>query len=177
MSPQAITTKHGRCGPWNIRRSRNILCRSTLTLPTHCCHYNKFHPFQPHSPAPLVTCMYSHHTTHNPLQTINVLHRTPEGTLIGLVHTHLVTSSGVQLVLINNEPHDISMTVLSCPVDHTVPSVASAVELGLHFQSQIADDIDMATHCSMVQGIGPILQKGSITSEDKNLFVRCEIKW
>ena len=122
----------------------------------------------PYSPALLVACMHSHHTTHNPLQTINVLHMTTEGTPIGLVHTHHVTSSWVQLVLINNEPHDINMTVLSCPVQHTVPSVASAVELGLHFRSQIADDIDMATHCSKVQGIGPILQKGSITSEHKN---------
>ena len=110
-------------------------------------------------------------SSHNPqptIQTINVLHRTPEGTPTGLVHTHLVTSSGVQLVLINNEPHDINMTVLSCPVQHTVSSVVSAVELGLHFRSQVADDIDMATRCSKVQGIGPILQKGSVTSEHKN---------
>ena len=127
---------------------------------THCCHPNESHPLQPHSPAPLVTCMHSHHTTHNPLQTINVLHWTPEGTPIGLVHTHLVTSSGVQLVLINNETHDISMTVLNCTVDQSVPTVVSAVELGLHFGGQVADDIDTATRCSKVQGIRPILQKG-----------------
>ena len=151
-----------------IYRSRNTLCRSTLSLPTHCCHSNESHPLQPHSPAPLVTCMHSYRTTHNPLQTITVLHRTTEGTPTGLVHTHLVTSIGVQFVLINNEAHDISMTVLSCPVQHTVPIVVIAVELGLHFGSQVADDIDMATHCSKVQGIGPILQKGSITSEHKN---------
>ena len=169
MSPQAITTKHGICGSGNIYRSRTISCRSTLTLPTHCCHSNESHPFQPHSPAPPVTCMHSHHTTHNPLQTINVLHRTPEGTPTGLVHTHHITSSGVQFVLINKEPHDINMTVLSCTVQHTVPTIVSAVELGLHFRSQVADDIDMATRCSMVQGIGPILHKGSITSEHKNL--------
>ena len=159
MSPQTITTKHSRCGSGNIYRSRNILCRSTLTLPTHCCHSNESRPLQLHSPAPLVTCMHSHHTTHNPLQTINVLHRTPEGTPTGLVHTHLVTSSGVQLVLVNNETYDISMTVLSCPVQYTVPIIVSAVELGLHFRGKVADDIDMATHCSKVQGIGPILQK------------------
>ena len=160
-----------------IYRSRNILCRSTLMLSTPCCHSNESHPLQPHSPAPLVTCMHSHHTTHNPLQTINVLHRTPEGTPTGLAHTHHVTSSGVQFVVINNEPHDINMTVLSCPVDHTVPMVVSAVELGLQFRSQVADDIDTATRCSTVQGIGPILQKRSITSEHKKLGVRCEIKW
>ena len=54
-------------------------------------------------------------------------------------------------------------------MEHTVPIIVSAVELGLHFRSQVADDIDMATLCSKVQGIGPILQKGNITSEHKNL--------
>ena len=132
------------------RLSGQNMADVALTLPTHCCHPNESHPLQPHSPAPLVTCMHSHHTTHNPLQTTNVLHRTPEGTPTGLVHTHHVTSSGVQSVLINNEPDDINMTVLSCTVDHNVPIVVSAVELGLHFRSQVADDIDMATHCSMV---------------------------
>ena len=98
------------------------------THATNYCHSNESHPLQPHSPAPLVTCMHSHHTTHNPLQTINVLHRTPEGTPTGLVHTHLVTSSGVQFVLVNDEFHYFRMAFLSCPVQHCIMIIVCAMK-------------------------------------------------
>ena len=116
-------------------------------------------------------------SSHNPLQTINVLHRTPEGIPTGLVHTHLVTGSGVQLVLINDKLHHFSMAVPSCPVDHGVAIIVSAMQQGLHFRGEVADDIDMATRCSKVQGIGPILQKGKHNKRTQKLDVRCEIKW
>ena len=98
------------------------------THATNYCHPNESHPLQPHSPAPLVTCMHSHHTTHNPLQTINVLHRTPEGTPTGLVHTHHVTSSGVQFVLVDDEFHHFSMSFLSCPVQHCILIIVCAMK-------------------------------------------------
>ena len=151
-----MATSHSISTSRNHTQTHACTYAHTQTQPTH----TNINIHTQTQLTPLVTCMHSHHTTHNPLQTINVLHRTPEGTPIGLVHTHLVTSSGVQLVLINDELHYFSMAIPCCQVDHTVPTVVSVVELGLHFGGQIADDIDMATPCSTVQGIGPILQKG-----------------
>ena len=38
-------------------------------------------------------------------------------------HTHLGTSSGVQLVLVNGQLHHFSMTSLSCVMQHGEPTV------------------------------------------------------
>ena len=119
-------------------------------------HFNLIHLHHLSHACTLITC--TTHTLYR--QLMYILHRTPEGTPTGLVHTHLVTSSGVQLVLLNDELHHFSMAIPSCPVDHGVAIIVSAMQQGLHFRSQVADDIDMATQCSKVQGIGPILQKG-----------------
>ena len=43
-------------------------------------------------------------------------------------HTHLVTSSGVEMELINKESHNINMSVTSCTVEHGVSKVVSFVE-------------------------------------------------
>ena len=94
------------------------------------------------------------------MTTDNVLYRTPEGTPIGLVHTHLVTSSRVQLVVLHYKPHHVSMSFLSCPGDHVVSFISSAVEQRFHSGGQVFDRIDMATRCSIVQGIVSSLQKG-----------------
>ena len=123
------------------------------------CHSNESHALQPHSPAPLVTCMHTHHTTHNPLQTINVLHRTPKGTPTGLVHTHLVTSSGVQFILVNDKFHYFRMAFLSCPVQHGELIIVCAMEQRAHVRGQVPNGTDVATPRSKVQGILSILQQ------------------
>ena len=137
----------------------------TVVIPMNPTHFNFIHLHHLSHACTLITQPTTHYK--QLMYFTGHLRYTYRSTV---VHTHHITSSGVQLVLINNEPHDINMTVLSCPVQHTVPSVVSAVELGLHFRSQVADDIDMATRCSKVQGIGPTLHKGSITSEHKNFL-------
>ena len=99
----------------------------------------------------------------NPLPTTttdNVLYRTPEGTPIGLVHTHLVTSSRVQVVLLHYKLHHVSMSFLSCPGDHVVSVIISVVEHGFHSGGKVFDRSDMATRCSFVQGIVSSLQEG-----------------
>ena len=73
--------------------------------------------------------------------------------------THLVMSSGIQAVLINNELYHFSMTFLSCPVEHSVSSVIFTVNQGLCLECQVSNDADMATICSIVQGIVSILHK------------------
>ena len=119
-------------------------------------------PLQPHSPpAPLVTCMHALSSLNpQPLRTDNVLYRTPEGTPIGLVHTHHATSSRVQVVLLHYKLHHASMSLLSCPGDHVVSVIISAVEHGFHSGGKVFDRSDMATLCSTVQGISSFLQKG-----------------
>ena len=144
-----------------LTRDQQHICtyeiQTCYSGPTTCIYESL--PLQPHSPpAPLVTCMHSQHTTHNDY-TNNVLYRTPEGTPIGLVHTHHVTSSRVQLVVSHYKLHHISMPSLSCPVDHVVSVIISAVEHGFHSGGKVFDHIDMATCCSYVQGIASFLQK------------------
>ena len=92
--------------------------------------------------------------------TDNVPYRTPEGTPIGLVHTHLVTSSRVQVVVLHYKFHHTSMSFLSCPVDHVVSFISSAMEQGFHSGGKVFDHIDMATCCSFVQGIVSSLLEG-----------------
>ena len=75
-------------------------------------------------------------------------------------HTHLGTSSGVQLVLINGQLHHFSMTVLSCPVQHGESTVGWNVEQGPHLGSQVLKNADMATCCSPVESIPSFLQAG-----------------
>ena len=55
--------------------------------------------------------------------------------------------------------HHVSMSFLSCPVDHVASVIISAVEQRFHSGGKVFDRIDMATHCSTVQGIVSILQK------------------
>ena len=112
--------------------------------------------------------------------TDNVPYRTLEGTPIGLVHSHLVTSSRVQLVVSHYKLHHVSMSFLSCPGDHVVSIIISAVEHGFHSGGKVFDRINMATHCSTVQGIVSSLQKGkenvkhlSGTGVDMQLYM-CE---
>ena len=76
-------------------------------------------------------------------------------------HTHLGTSSGVQLVLVNGQLHHFSMTVPSCPVQHGETIVVSTVVQRLHLGSHVLDSADMATLCSQVEGIASILQTGN----------------
>ena len=88
-------------------------------------------------------------SSHTPQPTTdNALHSTTEGTPIGLVHAHLVTSGGVQVVLVEQETDHFIMSFLSCPVDHGVSMVVNIVEHGVHFGGQVADGVDMATPCS-----------------------------
>ena len=112
------------------------------------CHSNESHPLQTSFTA-CTTCHMHALSSHNPQSTTdNVLYRTPEGTPIGPVHTHLVTNSGVQLVLINDKLHHFRMAIPSCPVQHGVSKVVSAVEQGLHLGCQVSNGADMATCCS-----------------------------
>ena len=109
------------------------LSRITPTSTSFTCTTCHMHALSSHTPQPT---------------TDNVLHRTPEGTPIGLVHTHLVTCGWIQVVLFNYKFHHISMAVLSCTVDHVVSIIIRAVEQQLHFGGQVADGVDMATRCS-----------------------------
>ena len=107
------------------------------------------------------TCMYPHHTTHNHyIYTNNVPYRTPESTPIDLVHTHHVTSSRVQIVVLKNKLHHVSMSSLSCPMGHCVSIIITAMEQGFHSGGQVFDRSVMAPCCSIVQGIASFLQKG-----------------
>ena len=56
--------------------------------------------------------------------------------------------------------HHVSMSLLSCPGDHVVSVIISAVEHGFHSGGKVFDHIDMATRCSFVQGIVSSLQEG-----------------
>ena len=60
---------------------------------------------------------------------------------------HLVTSSGVQLVVINDDTHYFSMTFLSCPVEHCISFGVSAMEERFNSRDQVVDGTDMATPC------------------------------
>ena len=55
-------------------------------------------------------------------------HWTTEGALISLVHTHLITGVGVQVVLFKDEMDHINMASPSCPVDHSGSIIVRAVE-------------------------------------------------
>ena len=123
-----------------------------------------------------ITCMnpshfnlihHLHHLSHactlitQPTTTThNVPYRTPEATPIGLEHTHLVTSSRVQLVVPYYKLHHVSMSFLRSKVDHVVSVIISAMEQGFHSGGQVLDRFDLATRCSIVQGIASFLQKG-----------------
>ena len=149
---RALSAADKRSTTYMYIRNTNMLFRSH--------HMYESLPLQPHSPpAPLVTFMHSHHSTHGQPTTDNVLYRTPEATPIGLVYTHLVTSSRVQVVLLHYKLHHISMSFLSCPGDHVVSVIISAVEHGFHSGGKVFDHIDMAPLCSTVQGIASFLQK------------------
>ena len=94
------------------------------------------------------------------ITTDNVPYRTPEATPIGLEHTHLVTSSRVQLVVPYYKLHHVSMSFLRPTMDHVVSVIISAMEQGFHSGGQVLDRFDLATRCSIVQGIASFLQKG-----------------
>ena len=74
-------------------------------------------------------------------------------------NTHLVTSSGVQLELINCKLHNFSLACQSCLMQHSPSKVVSVVEQKWNLPRKIDDGVSMATLCSIVQGIAPILQK------------------
>ena len=75
-------------------------------------------------------------------------------------HTHLGTSSGVQLVLVDGQLHNFSMTVLSCHMQHGETMVLSTVVQRLHLGSHVLNRADMATRCSPVESIPSFLQAG-----------------
>ena len=52
------------------------------------------------------------------------------------------------------------MSFLSCPGDHVVSVIISAMEQGFHSGGQVFDCINMAPRCSTEQGIVSSLQKG-----------------
>ena len=52
------------------------------------------------------------------------------------------------------------MSFLSCVVDHVVSVIISAMEQRFHSGGQVFDRFDLATRCSIVQGILSSLQKG-----------------
>ena len=76
------------------------------------------------------------------------------------LNTHLGTRIGVQLVVINGNPHHFSMAELSCIVQHGETEVTCAVEQGLHLRHEVLDSADMATLCSQVESIMSILHEG-----------------
>ena len=91
--------------------------------------------------------------------TDNVPYRTPKVTPIDLVHTHHVTSSRVQIVVLHYKLHHVSMSSLSCPMGHCASIIITAMEQGFHSGGQILDHSNMAPCCSIVQGIASFLQK------------------
>ena len=119
-SPQIITTNMAAVVQGKIKKCSV----STPTLPTGCFHSMKPTHFN------LVHLYYLSHacTLVTQLTTDNVLYRTPEGTPIGLVHAHHITSSGIQLVLVDDKPYHISMSSLSCTVHHVGSISVSFVE-------------------------------------------------
>ena len=122
-----------------------------------CCLNSCHHPMNLSQLCPCsytsVTCT-SHCTTHHwpycPLQNTCMSY-----------HTHLDTSSGVQLVLVNGQLHNFSMTVLSCHMQHGETIVVSTVVQRLHLGSHVLNSADMATRCSQVEGIASTLQTGN----------------
>ena len=146
-----------------LARDQQHICtyeiQTCYSGPTTCMnpsHFNLIH--------------HLHHLSHTctlitqPTDTTdNVPYRTPEGTPIGLVHTHLVTSSRIQLVVLHYKLNHVSMSFLSCPGDHVVSFISSAVEQGFYSGGKVFDRINMATLCSFVQGIVSSLQKGKET--------------
>ena len=120
-SPQIISTNMAAVVQGKVKN----YSASTPTLPTGC-----FHSMNP-SHFNLVHLYYLSHacTLVTQLTTDNVPHRTPEGTPIGLVRTRsLVTSSGIQLVLVDVMPYHISMSSLSCTVHHVGSILVNFVE-------------------------------------------------
>ena len=119
-SPQIISTNMAAVVQGNVKN----YSVSTPTLSTGCfhsmnpTHFNLVHLYYLSHACTLVT----HHTT------VNVLYRIPEGTPIGLVHAHLIMSSGIQLVLVNDKPYHISMSSLSCMVHHVGSILVNFVE-------------------------------------------------
>ena len=109
-SPQIICTNMAAVVQGKVKNH----CVSPPTLPTGC-----FHSMNP-THFNLVHLYYLSHacTLVTQLTTDNVLYRTPEGTPIGLVHAHHITSSGIQLVLVIDKLYHISMSSLSCTVHH-----------------------------------------------------------
>ena len=65
-------------------------------------------------------------------------------------YAHLVTSSGIQLELLNDKLCHFSMATQSCPVEHSIAITICAVEQGVHFGCQVLNGIDVATCCSQV---------------------------
>ena len=121
MSPQIISTNHGCC---SLRKSQELFCINTHTTnrlfhSMNLSHFSLVHLYYLSHACTLVT----QHTS-----TDNVLYRTPEGTPIDLVHTHHVTSSGIQLVLVDDKPYHISMSSSSCEVQHVGSTLVSFME-------------------------------------------------
>ena len=106
MSPQIISTNMAAVVQGKVKN----YSASTPTLPTGCFHSTNPTHFN------LVHLYYlsHHHTTHNKPQTKYLT----ESIRIGLVHTHHIRSSGIQLVLVDDKPYHISMSSLSCVVHH-----------------------------------------------------------
>ena len=119
-SPQIISTNMAAVVQGKVKN----YSVSTPTLPTGCyhcmnpTHFNLVHLYYLSYACTLVT----------QLTTDNVLYRTPEGTRIGLVHIHHITSSGIQLVLVDDKPYHISMSSLSCTVHHVGSILVNFVE-------------------------------------------------
>ena len=75
--------------------------------------------------------------------------------------THLGTSSGVQIVVVDQKLNHFSMAFLSCKVQHGEPEVASALEQRLHLWCKVLNTADMATICSPVESILSMLHEGN----------------
>ena len=98
-------------------------CYSGPTTCTNPSHFNLIH-------TTCTTCHMRALSSHNPqpLHTDNVPYKTPQGTPIGLVHTHHIMSSMVQLVLVHSKLHHGSISSRSCPMGHCPSVIIRTVE-------------------------------------------------
>ena len=63
-------------------------------------------------------------------------------------HTHLVTSSGVQIELVNKETHNINMSSTGCTVEYGFSKIVRAVEQRVHLSGEVTDGVDTSALCS-----------------------------
>ena len=75
--------------------------------------------------------------------------------------THLGTSSGVQIVVIDQKLNHFSMAFSSCQVQHGELVVVSAVEQRLHLRCKVLNSADTAIPCSPVESIPSLLKQGN----------------